>query len=160
MKARVIAYWDELSERDRKVLVVGGVVCFFYLFYALLYAPLAHAVDDSRAQIIEKQATLAWMKQVRPQAHHGKAAEVLDAAQLLTVLSNQLATTSFRHFKYQLQQAGPKEIQLTFDNVPYNASITWLSTVSQRYAFSIKQLNVERTDKSGVVKLMLVIEVV
>ncbi len=159
MKARMNEFWSQLNERDRSMLVVGGVICFFYLFYALLYAPLAGSVDESRQQLIEKKATYAWMKQVRPQAHQGKAVEVLDAPHLLTVLSDQLRSISFRHYPYQLQQAGPKDIQLSFEEVPYNASMAWLSSVSQQYAFSIKQLQVDRTAKAGVVKLILVIEV-
>src|SRR3990167_1481847 len=159
MTLKLREQWDQLRDRDRKMLMGGGVICFFYLFYVLLYAPLAHAVVESREQLIEKKATYAWMKQVRTRAHPGQTVELLDAGHLLTVFSNQLHAVSFRHSPYQLEQAGASTIQLSFEAVPYNASLQWLSTMSQQYAFSIKQFQVDKTDTAGVVKLFLVIDV-
>jgi general secretion pathway protein M len=159
MKARIMAFLEQLSERDRLMLTVGGVVCFFYLFYAACYNPLTNAVEKRAQQIVEEKATLAWMTQVKPLAHAQKNIETLSSAQLLTALSTQLQSASFHHFTYQLQQAGTHEIQLSFDEVPYEAYMTWLLSMNERYAFSIKQLNIERTAKAGVVKILLLIEV-
>ena len=152
-------YWNNLNERERWTLGFGGVCCFFFLLYLLLYAPLINAVHDKTQQLAEKQETLAWLQQARLQHKTVKAAQTLSSSQLLSVLANKLKSTSFHGFSYQLQQTGAGDIQLSFDQVPYNAFVTWLWTVSQNYAFSIKQLNAERTDTPGVVKLMVTIKV-
>ena len=151
------AYWDNLSERERWTLGVGALLCFLYLFYLLLYSPLATAVHNKSQQLTEKQETLVWMQQVRQQHKTKKAPQTLTSSKLLTVLAEQLNTTSFKQFPYQLQQIGGSDIQLLFDKVPYNAFMTWLWSVNDKYTISIKQLNVERTDSPGVVKLMIVI---
>ena len=150
-------YWGNLNERERWLLGTGALLCFVYLFYLLLYAPLASAVRNKSQQVAEKQETLAWMQQVRQQHKSRKAPLTLSSSKLLTVLAEQLNKTSFKQFPYQLQQTGASDIQLIFDKVPYDAFMAWVWTVNGKYTISIKQLNVERTDSPGVVKLMMII---
>jgi general secretion pathway protein M len=160
MKERIGVFWSQLSDRDRSMLLVGGIVCFFYLFYALMYAPLSHSKLQHQQQLLEDKATLTWMKQVKSQAHpERKSAEKVSSAQLLTLLSDNLQKTNFKSYSYQLQQSGTNEILLSYEEVPYNQFMAWLSAVSREYVFLIKQLQIQRKDKHGVVKVSLFIEV-
>ncbi len=157
MIVNIKTYWSNLNERERWMLGGGGVCCFFFLLYILIYAPLNNAVHDKSQQLIEQQETLAWMEQARLQRKNVKVPQALSSAKLLSVLADQLKSTSFHGFPYLLQQTGAGDIQLSFDQVPYNPFVTWLRSVSQTYAFSIKQFSAERTDTPGVVKVMLTI---
>ena len=150
-------YWSNLNERERWILSLGALFCVLYLFYLLIYSPLASAVHDKSQQLAEKQETLVWMQHVRQQYKIKKAPETLTSSKLLTVLAEQLNATSFKQFPYQLQQTGASDIQLIFEKVPYNAFMSWLWSINEKYTISIKQLNAERTDTPGVVKLMIVI---
>lgn len=150
-------YWYNLNDRERWMLGVGFFCCFFYLFYALLYSPLSTAVYNQSQQLSEKQLTLAWMEQVRHQHVTTKELNVLTSSKLLAVLATQLKSSSFRHFPYQLEQTGAGDIQLSFEQVPYNAFVSWVWSISGQYAFTIKQLNAERTDTPGVVKALIVL---
>ena len=150
-------YWSNLNERERWILSLGALFCVLYLFYLLIYSPLTSAVHDKSQQLAEKQETLVWMQHVRQQYKIKKAPETLTSSKLLTVLAEQLNATSFKQFPYQLQQTGASDIQLIFEKVPYNAFMSWLWSINEKYTISIKQLNAERTDTPGVVKLMIVI---
>ena len=151
------AYWSQLNERERWMVGLGAVFSFIYLFYMIIYAPLGRAVHNQSQQLLEKQETLVWMQQVRQQYKAKTAPQTLTSSKLLTVLAEQLNKTSFKSFPYQLQQTGASDIQLSFDKVPYQALMSWIWSLNEKYTLSIKQLNVERTDVPGVVKLMIVI---
>ena len=97
------------------------------------------------------------MQQVRQQSKNTKAPQTLTSSNLLTVLADQLNKSSFKQYPYQLQQTGVSDIQLIFDQVPYNAFIAWVWSVNEKYTISIKQLNVEHTELPGIVKLMMII---
>lgn len=154
-----IAYWNNLNERERWILGSGTLFCIIYLFYLLLYAPLTRAVHEKSHQLIEKQSTYAWMQQVREQYKTQKTQASLTSSQLLTVLAEQLNHSSFKQYPYHLQQTAVNDIQLAFDNVPYNAFMSWLWMINEKYLISIKQFNVEHTEVQGVVKLMMVVSV-
>lgn len=153
------AYWRNLNDRERWMLGFGGICCFFFLFYILLFAPLLKSVQEKSQQAIEKKETLAWMQQARLQYKTTKAPQALSSVQLLSVLAEKLKSSSFHRFPYQLQQTGAGEIQLSFDRVPYHAFVIWLWAVSQKYAFFVKQFNAERTDTAGVVKMVVTITI-
>ncbi len=149
------AYWDSLNDRERWMLGVGGVFCALVLMYMLLYAPMINAVHHKTQELLEKQETLVWMQQAHQQRKVIKVPQVLSNSKLLSVLADELKSTSFQTFPYQLQQTGVGDIQLSFDKVPYNAFVTWLWSVKQNYAFSIKQFNTQRTVTPGVVKVLV-----
>ena len=157
MKKTLITYWANLNERERITVSIGIIVCVGYLFYLLIYAPLINAVHHQTKALLEKQETLAWMQQVRAQHQLKQPPKALTSTKLLAVLAFQLKTTSFKQFPYQLQQTGAGEIQLIFDQVPYNAFIAWVWSVSEKYTITIKQLNVERMPTPGVVKVTMMI---
>lgn len=151
------AYWDHLNDRERWMLGIGGVCCLLFLIYLLLYAPLVASVNEKSAQLNEKKSILVWMERVRQQHHSANVRQVLSDSKLLTVFADQLKLTSFQSFSYQLQQTSSGDVQLSFDNVSYNAFIHWLWSLSEHYVFSIKQFNTERTQTPGVVKISLII---
>jgi general secretion pathway protein M len=157
VKTQIKVYWSNLNARERWVLGIGVVCCVVYLFFLLVYSPLATAVRRKYQALLEKQNTLVWMQDVAQHHQLKKAPQTLTSSKLLTLLAEQLNTSSLKPFPYQLQQTGMNNIQLDFDLVPYNAFLGWLRSVSETYLISIQQLNVERTNTPGVVKLRLLL---
>lgn len=157
IKARLLQNLYQLNHRER-YLLLGGVVCFgLYLAYAA-YASLAGAVVANIQILSEKKETLAWMEQAEKQLPSKKTdATALDKSKGLTVLSEQLKSTSFHTFAYQLQQLNDDELQLSFEKVPYRGFLTWLASMIKKYKISIKEFHVDRTDTQGLVKLTVII---
>lgn len=151
------SYLNTLNERE-KWMVIGAALCvFIYSYYLFLYAPLSNKVEQKSTQLVEKMETLAWMKQVRQQKHASPAKQVVDNSQLLTLLATQLKDNETLKFPYHLQQTGSGDIQLTFDEVPFNLFMEWLTVINERYTFVIKQFEVSNSATPGVTKLMIII---
>ncbi len=149
-------YWHNLNERERLMAVIGSACALIYLFYLLVYSPLVTAAHSKSKQLAEKQETLAWMQQVR-QPKRQKTTQVITNSKLLALIGNQLSTNTLQKFTYQLQQTGAGDIQLSYDQVPYNQFLSWLWSLSNDYAIALKQFSAEHTKTPGVVKLMIVL---
>jgi general secretion pathway protein M len=147
-------YWFNLSERDRRMLTAGGSVVGIYLIYLILFAPLFSAVNTGSQQLIEQQSTLIWMKS----KFNSSTQLIKTEKNLLSLFSSQLKTDNLLKFPYQLQQAGAKGIQLSFENVPYVEFMIWLKRLNQQNALTIVELSATRTKTPGVVKLRLIVE--
>lgn len=150
-------YLSSLNERERWVLILGSLCLFLYLYYLILYAPLSSSVTQKSNQLIEKKETLRWMKQVQGQAHTTQKKQQLDNSQLLSVIAKQLKSNQSLRVPFQLQQMSSGDIQLTFDNVPFNLFVRWLMKLNDKYAIEIKQFEVEHTDRPGVTRLMFIL---
>ncbi|MFO2503426.1 GspM family type II secretion system protein LspM [Legionella pneumophila serogroup 1] len=150
-------YLNTLNDREKWMVIVAGVSLFIYGYYLLLYAPLSNQVNQKSTQLIEKTETLEWMKQVRMQKRSAKRKESVDNSQLLTILASQLKNNKTLKFPYQLQQTGSGDVQLTFDEVPFQNFIQWLAKINEVYSINIKQFDVEKTSTPGVTRLMIIL---
>lgn len=158
MKVRLVQMWQQLNERERNLLRWGGVFLGVYLSYAI-YACLSEAVTENTQSFAEKKETLAWIKQAETQFQAKKTSATLDKSKGLTVLSEQLKSASFHAFPYQLQQLNEDELQLSFEKVPYNACLAWLALMSKKYGITVKELQADRTEIQGLVKLRLIVAI-
>ncbi len=147
------AHWQQFSEREQIAVVVAGLCLIAYLFYALLFSPLTIAVSNARKHWYEKNNTLIWMRHAQQNYSQEKRPQKVAAGNLLSILTQVLKHASFHRFPYQLAQTASGEIQLSFDEVPYNAFMEWLRDQSMRYTLTIKNLDVTKTTVPGVVKI-------
>ena len=58
---------------------------------------------------------------------------------------------------YQLQQTNSGEIQLSFEQIPFNLFIEWLNNINSQYLINIKQFDVNKTATPGLTRLMIII---
>lgn len=150
-------YWNQWNDRERRLVVIATVFLAGYLCYALFYAPLNAALTKAQAQLVADRETLLWMRSVRQQSQQTSTPQIISNGQLLSVLGQQLSVSAFHQFVYQLDQTASGDIQLSFDQVPYNVFLLWLKKLHTQYAFTIKQFSAEHSQTLGMVKLQLVI---
>lgn len=156
IRETIVRYWEQWNRRERIWVVIGIVFLVLYLGYALCFAPLNRAISRAQSHLHSGRETLTWMQQVRQQKQSMTTPEMLSHAELLTIVGQQLASSAFHQYPYQLEQTASGDIQLSFAEVPYNVFLVWLKKLNTHYAFSIKQLSVSRTPAPGAVKLQLV----
>ena len=148
--------WKELSERDRYVAIFGILLLTVYLLYVLIYAPLFNAIESNHNKLFTQRDTLEWMSNVPRGKLMNQAHVTKSSTQILAIMSQQLANSVFKADHYQLQQLGNNDLQLSFDQVPYNKFIEWLWTFTEKNHLSIRQFNVEKTKLVGAVKLQVI----
>lgn len=150
-------YLHNLNDRERWMVIITAIVVFIYGYYLVLYAPLHNKVQQKTEELTEKTQTLDWLQKVRQQKHAGPKKKQIDNSQLLTLLATQLQKNDTLKFPYQLQQTGSGDIQLSFAKVPFNVFMSWLAAIDNKYTMKVKQFDVERTDRPGVCKLVVIL---
>jgi len=155
MKTSLKEYLDELNERERKLVIIGGICLVVFLFYSLIYSPIKSSVSSKKLLLIENKQTLHWMENVYKNHNNFKSPEVLSSEQLLTVLAASLRESNLKDFVYQLEQTSTGDIRLTFPKVPYNNLMSWLWEFCGRYGLSIKTFIASPKSSSGIVVVNL-----
>jgi general secretion pathway protein M len=122
-----------------------------------IYSPLVSNVEQQKTQLTEKNATLEWMIKVKQQKSTSLLKKSVDNGQLLTVLATQLKNSSALKFPYQLQQTSAGEVQLSFEQVPFNLFIEWLLQINTHFTINIKQIDVNKTPTPGLTQLMIIL---
>lgn len=150
-------YLSNLNERERWMVIIGGICLILYLYYAILYAPLANKVTQQSTLLTEKMQTLSWTQQMQKQAHAPKERKSVDNNQLLSILDTQLKRDEILKNPYQIQQTASGEIQISFDEVPFTLFMAWLAKLNDRYSIAVKQMNVDHLATPGVVRLSIIL---
>lgn len=153
-------YWQNLNERERRLVAAGAAVTLLYLFYVLLFAPLTNALSRKTAELQDKQDTLQWLQQVKSFASTAsKSRATISESKLLSLIAAQLNRPPLKSYPYQLQQTGNNEIQISFEQVPFNHCIRWLWGIMSRYKVSLKQISATQTATPGVTRLTVMLQV-
>lgn len=150
-------YWQSLNDRERLMLGMASATLIIYLFYMFLFAPLNTAVDEKTERYVSKLQTLQWMEAARKNFKQGPVKSQISNSQLLSLMAQQLKEKELKSFNYQLEQTGSGEIQLSFDEVPVRLLLSWLRNIDKHYQIEVKQMNLEKKDKPGIAKVLLVI---
>lgn len=151
-------FFDNLSEREQKLLIVCGIFLSIYIIYAFIVSPLLSYKKAKQDEYIEKQQTLVWMQEAQKNFKFSNK-KVLTKQILLTNLATELKHGSLTKYSYQLRQHNSGEIELQFDKVPYVNFINWLLSFNKKFDFNIKKLYLQKGEGEGEVKVNLVINV-
>jgi general secretion pathway protein M len=152
----MVNYWTNLNDRERRLVIIGGIFLILYVIYNFIYSPLTDTLKSKGEELQDKSSTLAWMQNVSKKPVK-KPRQAITNNKLLTIIATQLKNKSFEGFPYQLEQTNQKDIQLSFDKVPYKVVLTWLWNLKNQYAISLKQFSANKTPTAGVIKVTIII---
>lgn len=150
-------YFDELNEREQKLVVLAGICLGFFLLYALIYSPIISAVTRKQKLLIENKQTLQWMEEVYSKQKNINSSEVLSNEKLLTVLTSALKNSNLKDFTYQLEQTTTGDVRLSFAKAPYNTLLNWLWSFCGKYSLTVKTFTATPKGDSGIVDVVIVL---
>lgn len=157
LKKSIKKYFDQLNDRERIISLLGIFFLVCFLFYFVIYSPLASSVRQKQNLLQDKKDTYAWMTEVSNNHMNVKLPEILTSAQSLSVISSELKKSNLQKFAYQLEQTTFGDIQLNFEKVPYNDFVTWLWKFSGKYGLSIKEFSATNKNSDGLIAVKLVL---
>jgi general secretion pathway protein M len=159
----IAEWWQKQSERDRRVLTVGGAVIALLLAWAFVWYPLARARAQLESRVNDERADLAWMRQtggelqeLRAKGARGKVdrqGKSLFALADVTARGAGLAAALKR-----VEPTGPKSVRASFEAANFDALIGWVDGLARDYAVQTTDLSADRVDGIGLVNARVVLE--
>lgn len=148
----MIEYWENLSERERRLLFGGGALLVLALLYWGLWSPMASSLDSQRSAVASQQRQLSWMQQqatevtkLRARGNQVKASGSLSAA--VNGSARQLGITLSR-----IQPQGD-DLQVWIDQIEFNLLISWMGELQSQQGIIAQSLDLNATDTPGQVRV-------
>ncbi len=151
MKA-LLEKFNQLTDREKWLVSISGVLVIFALFYWLVWTPLFGAVDTQQSIVDSKRADLVWIKQnalKAVQLRSGSNSNVSFSGSLPQAVNQ---TANRLQIAISRMQPQGEELKVWVDQAPFNDVLSWLQAMENR---GIKVLNVDLTeaDAPGLVKV-------
>jgi general secretion pathway protein M len=150
-----------LSERDRKIAVVLGLIVSFVMLYTFLWMPLLKENDQLEKRIQSSQSDLEWMQQA---ARKIKASGPLPKAQtgrkpssgsFLTLIEKTAAAANIKLEKIVPKK--DKQVEIRLNDVSFNQAVSWIELLIRKHGVLASKFSAEKVSM-GKVNLVVLLE--
>lgn len=152
-------WWENLLDRERRMLTIGGIVVGILFVYAVIWSPLSDAVQDRKTEAMTQQKLLQYLQKsaatiqkLRAEGIHAASAENVD---LLSLTEQSLSQQGLSDDLRQVQQVEKNQVALTFVNVPFDKLMQWLEEMSTSHGVHVSQLHATRLPMIGTANVTL-----
>ncbi|MBL1294452.1 MAG: type II secretion system protein M [Thiotrichales bacterium] len=152
------AWWAGLSQRERRITVIGGIVVLVTLVYLLAIEPFVKHVSELNSSVEEKTELLLWMKSSEQQLatlrrnSGGSANRTSSGGGSLLALVDQTAKRSkLGSAIKRVEPEGSVGVRLWLEQASFDNILLWLSQISQSYGVEVNRISIEQPDTPGIV---------
>jgi general secretion pathway protein M len=153
-------WFDNLGERDRKIVTYGGAVVLVLVLLGTIM-PLNRNITQARERVTRKQGDLQFIQSVAPQlASAGPVSGNAATSESLVVLIDSSARESgLGKSLSNSQPTGDKGLRVRLDRVSFDAMVAWLARLSQQHGVRVESAEIESAGEAGLVNAGLVLKV-
>lgn len=153
-------WWNNLSQRDQFVMIIGGIAMSLLMIYSLVWSPLDERVNELNKEVTYQKQLLHWMSGAQKELHQAskqkKQAQSIDNSALLGATVDALKTAKLDKYAYQIEQTEAGKIKLNYASVPFDLLLKWSIDFWSSYQVVMSELDITPLDKPGFVKAQLI----
>lgn len=151
--------FEELSARERLLLVGGSLAVVVTLVYLVLVEPLARAHRE-RTEALASARAIAHQLEAAA-ASVGSASRSAGTANLgrnmslLAAVDQSTRTGTLTKAPERLQPEGEREVKVWFSDVSFDSLVAWLAELQTRYGVAVQTVDIEAKPTPGMVDARL-----
>ncbi len=153
------AWYENLAERERRLVLFGAVVAVILLVLAIVL-PLNRHIAQARQRVAVKQDDLSFIQSVAPQiAAAGPGPTATASNENFVVLVDSSARESgLGKSLSSSQPTGERTLRVRFERAPFDGLMAWLARISQNHGIRVETAEIESAGEVGMVNAGLVLK--
>jgi type II secretory pathway component PulM len=154
--ARLSDALARLSERDRRILLVGSLAALALLIFGILI-PLDRSVSRERAKLTQKRADLAWMQSVAPELASSAPPPSATGESLLVIIDRSARESGLASAITGSEPGAAGSLAIRLEKAPFDTLVAWLARLSQQNGVYVDSATIEKGGAPGLVNAALVL---
>lgn len=155
--------WGNLSQRDRRLLVLaGGLLLLFILF--MIWSSLHTKVIRLQSLVHDQKVLDQWMQDSAAQLQRLRGAAgpqtgtVSTDKSLLALVDQTARQAGLGGAIKRVEPEQDNNVRVWFEQVAFDDMVRWLNGLGRSYAVRVDTISVERQDQPGRVNVRLVLK--
>jgi general secretion pathway protein M len=151
-------YLAKLSERDRRVLMGGGIAALLLLIVAILL-PLQRSVGAAEQRVERKRDDLLWLRSMAPELaglHNSSGPPPLRES-LVVVVDRTARQSGLDKSLVGSQPSGDGGLNVRLEQTPFDGLVAWLAQLRESYGVRVDSAVVDAGNAAGTVNASLVL---
>jgi general secretion pathway protein M len=151
----LISKWNELGERDRLVLGLGGILVLMILLYTFIWEPWHSSLDELSVQVPAKRLAMqhiSFQAEIAATitATGGGGAEQ-ERKPLLTVVEDTARRARLRDVIRQMTPGEEEgQVRIWLSDAPFDSWLTWVDTLAREHGVDVITATVQRSEENKV----------
>jgi type II secretory pathway component PulM len=145
-----------LSERDRRLLLVGSIAALLLLVFGILI-PLDRSVARERTKLTQKRADLAWMQSVAPELASSAPPPSASGESLLVIIDRSARESGLASSITGSEPGAAGSLGIRLEKAPFDTLVAWLARLSQQNGVYVDSATIEKGGAPGLVNVALVL---
>ncbi len=145
-------WWQNLAERERRMLSIGGVVVGVLFLYAVIWSPLDGAVSTQRESLQRQVSLLGYLHHASDTIKQLRARGIQiipdDKQDVTTHAEVVFSSQSVSAFMKQVHQPAANMVSFTFESAPFDKLIHALHVLAKSDV-TVVQFYADRKKQSG-----------
>lgn len=159
----IATWWNQQSERDRRVLVIGAIIVTIFLLWAFVWHPLATEHDRLDKQLDNARRDLAFVRVAEAEVDRLRSAGVRSRADRQGKSLLALADVSARGGGLEgalkrLEPVGSNSVRASFEFASFDVLMAWIENLARDYGVQIADFSADQVDASGLVNARVTLE--
>jgi general secretion pathway protein M len=145
------AWFYNLTEREQKIVSIGGIAFVVALFYFLIWSPLKQDLAKQELALAADKSLLVW---VNEQANKASQLKRSSSSKSFAGSLTQLVNSSARSNGISVSRMQPQgeNLQISVDRVNFESLISWMDYLEQQGVVVLFS-DITETDASGFVQV-------
>lgn len=148
----LLAKFQQLSDREKVLVSVAGVLVMVFVFYFIVWAPMNDALAAQRKSMQTNQTDLAWIKQSANRAVQLRTGTGVTGNFTGSLPQAVNQTASRVNIAISRMQPQGEELKVWVDQAPFNDVLSWLQSLESQ---GVRIINVDLAEANspGMVKV-------
>lgn len=156
-------WWQQLSARDRRVLIMGGAALIVIVYIFGVRLPAQNAVEELESQVREERELVSWMERARREIYalRGRAdpeAAASSSESLFSLADESAREAGLGPVLQRVEPAGDNGARVNFEDIAFDELVTWMARMRSEHGVVAAQVTVRRGADEGRVDAQLVLE--
>ena len=145
-----------LSERDRRLLLLGVVAAVLLLIFGLI-VPLDHSVTRERARLLGKRNDLAWVQNAATQLRDAPQPPAASGESLLVIIDRSARESGLAGALAGSEPGAAGSLSIRLEKANFEKLVTWLARLSQQNGVLVDSATIDKAGAPGIVNAAIVL---
>ncbi|MBF0371172.1 MAG: type II secretion system protein M [Magnetococcales bacterium] len=161
-------YLSALSQRERLVLIGGGLALLLLGMVFLWWLPMLDEIEVREVILADRLETIQWMEQSAKEVKRleksvgkgdkkGQKKKKSKEGSLLTIANKTARNGGLGEVLKRVEPKGKNQVRLWFEEAPFDKIHAWLLILRDEYGIVVSSINIDLEDSPGQVRARLVL---
>ena len=150
MKQQLLKQWRSLKEQEQQLMIIAGGIFIIFILVMGIFRPLNNAIERAERSQLKQQELLVWVDESIAKLKAAGSSKIVSSQNLSQIVN---ATRARYKITISKMQPNDKSLRLTLDSIEFNQLIEWLDELVNQHGIRVENLDLNRDDKPGYVRV-------